>query len=50
VLSVPADCDPSFVSLQIFHHAAVVLRGIVCRESVVSSAPYTIRSVPQTPL
>jgi len=24
VLSVPADCDPSFVSLQIFHHAAVV--------------------------
>ncbi|HEV7524066.1 MAG TPA: hypothetical protein VGP92_03835, partial [Acidimicrobiia bacterium] len=24
VLSVPADCDPSFVSLQVFHHAPVV--------------------------
>ncbi len=23
VLSVPADCDPSFVSLQVFHHTAV---------------------------
>ena len=24
VLSVPADCDPSFASLQVFHHTAVV--------------------------
>ena len=24
VLSVPADCDPAFVSLQVFHHAPVV--------------------------
>jgi hypothetical protein len=24
VLSAPADCDPSFVSLQVFHHAPVV--------------------------
>jgi hypothetical protein len=24
VLSVPADCDPSFVSLQVFHHSPVV--------------------------
>jgi hypothetical protein len=24
VLNVPADCDPSFVSLQIFHHSPVV--------------------------
>lgn len=24
VLSVPADCDPSFVSLQVFHHTPVV--------------------------
>ncbi len=24
VLSVPADCDPSFVSLQVFHHAPVI--------------------------
>ena len=24
VLSVPADCDPSFVSLQVFHHSSVV--------------------------
>jgi hypothetical protein len=24
VLSVPADCDPAFVSLQVFHHSPVV--------------------------